>query len=523
MNTLSTQNNLSQKYDVVVIGSGLGGLVSAVILAKEGKKVLVLEKNNQYGGNLQTFVRDKTIFDTGVHYIGGLAKGQNLYNYFSYLDIADQLKLIKMDMDGFDIISFDDDENEYPIAQTYQNFVDQLAVFFPEERENLKLYGEKIEDLCDKFPMYNLNIGTFADEENFLSINAKEFIDSIFTNERLKAVLVGNNFLYVGESQKTPLYIHALSINSYIHSAWRCINGGSQISKLLIKQIKKYNGKVEKYQEIDSFILNDQEVVVGCQAKNGRQFFGDLFISNIDIKKTIDMLGESKFGKPFSRRVKSLEVSPSVFTVYVSFKPQSFPYINHNCYHFNSIDDVWDTFEKKTDDWPNTYVLTFSCDAKNQNFSDGMTIMTYMKYEEVEQWEKTFNVETNDNKGNRGEAYEDFKQLKTNLILDKVEKKFPGIKDSIQSIYTSSPLSYRDFIGSEKGNLYGYLKDSNHPMKTFISPRSKVKNVFFTGQNVRVHGILGVTVGAFVTCSEILGAEYLMNKVHKEINSKLDE
>ena len=169
MSTLYTHDNQTKKYDVVVIGSGLGGLVSAVILAKEGKKVVVLEKNNQYGGNLQTFVRDKTIFDTGVHYIGGLNKGENLYNYFDYLNIADKLKLQQLDKDGFDIISFDDDENEYPIAQTYQNFVAQLTKFFPEEEENLIKYSRKLEDLCSEFPMYNLNIGTFEDEETLSS------------------------------------------------------------------------------------------------------------------------------------------------------------------------------------------------------------------------------------------------------------------------------------------------------------------------------------------------------------------
>ncbi len=523
MTTSSTQNKISKKYDVIVIGSGLGGLVSAVILAKEGKKVLVLEKNNQYGGNLQTFVRNKTIFDTGVHYIGGFDKGENLYNYFDYLDIADKLKLIKMDMDGFDVISFDDDENEYPIAQTYQNFVEQLSKFFPEERDNLIKYSKRLEALCAEFPMYNLNIGSFADEEDFLAINAKEFIDSIFTNERLKAVLVGNNFLYVGQSEKTPLYIHALSINSYIHSAWRCLNGGSQISKLLIKELKKYNGKVEKYQEVEGFVLDENEQVIGCKTKKGDEFYGNLFISNIDITKTIDMLGDSRFGKPFSRRVKSLEFTPSVFTVYVVFKPETFSYINHNIYHFNSIDDVWDTYEKDTTDWPNTYVATFSCNAKNQQFSDSMTIMTYMNFDEVEQWENSYNVEINHNSGNRGDDYEAFKKEKTELILSKIEKKFPDIRTKIKAVYSSSPLSYRDFIGSEKGNMYGYLKDSNNPMKTFISSRSKVKNIFFTGQNVRVHGILGVTVGAFVTCSEILGAEYLMNKVNQVLNAKADE
>lgn len=268
--------------------------------------------------------------------------------------------------------------------------------------------------------------------------------------------------------------------------------------------------------------MNNEEVI-GCETKDGKHFFGDLFISNIDIKKTIDMLGERKFGKPFSRRVKSLEVTPSAFTVYLVFKPNSFPYVNHNIYHFNSIDDVWDTFEKPTNDWPNTYIATFSGDSENPTFSESMTVMTYMTYDEVEQWEATYNVETNENFGNRGADYEEFKRLKADAIISKLEKKFPTIREHITAIHTSSPLSYRDFIGSEKGNMYGYLKDSNHPMKTFISPRSKVKNVFFTGQNVRVHGVLGVTVGAFVTCSEILGAEYLMTKVHQELNQKANE
>lgn len=71
---------MKEHYDVVIVGSGLGGLVSSIILAKEGYSVCVLEKNNQYGGNLQTFVRDKTIFDTGIHYIGGLEKVRTCIN-----------------------------------------------------------------------------------------------------------------------------------------------------------------------------------------------------------------------------------------------------------------------------------------------------------------------------------------------------------------------------------------------------------------------------------------------------------
>ena len=87
--------------------------MSSILLAKEGYKVCILEKNNQFGGNLQTFVRDKTIFDTGVHYIGGLNEGQNLYEYFKYIGIIDDIKLKKLDEDGFDIITFEDDKTDY--------------------------------------------------------------------------------------------------------------------------------------------------------------------------------------------------------------------------------------------------------------------------------------------------------------------------------------------------------------------------------------------------------------------------
>ena len=168
------------QYDVVIIGSGLGGLESAFILSKEGYKVLVLEKNRQLGGSLQIFVREKAIFDTGIHYIGGLNDGQNLNQSFKYFDIMDKLHLHKMDMDGFDKISFDGDPIEYKHAQGYDNFVEQLSIQFPKEREALKNYVKQIKEVCDYFPLYQLRvddapiIGT-----KYLDVSAKDFIAGI--------------------------------------------------------------------------------------------------------------------------------------------------------------------------------------------------------------------------------------------------------------------------------------------------------------------------------------------------------
>ena len=106
-----------QEYDVVIIGSGLGGLLCANILADEGYRVCVLEKNQQLGGNLQTFSRDKVIFDTGVHYLGGLGEGENLNRFFNYFGIMDKRKLEKMEENGFDIVTFERDKTEYPYVR----------------------------------------------------------------------------------------------------------------------------------------------------------------------------------------------------------------------------------------------------------------------------------------------------------------------------------------------------------------------------------------------------------------------
>ncbi|MBK7297336.1 MAG: hypothetical protein IPI91_12125 [Flavobacteriales bacterium] len=80
-------------------------------------------------------------------------------------------------------------------------------------------------------------------------------------------------------------------------------------------------------------------------------------------------------------------------------------------------------------------------------------------------------------------------------------------------MHSSTPLSFRDYIGSPTGSMYGVHKNSNDPMRTFLAPRTKVPNLLLTGQNMNLHGLLGVTVSAIATCSELVGKEYLVNKV----------
>ncbi len=138
-----------------------------------------------------------------------------------------------------------------------------------------------------------------------------------------------------------------------------------------------------------------------------------------------------------------------------------------------------------------------------------------MKFNDVKQWENTFNTLVEEE--NRGEAYKNFKEKKAAIFIDEIEKVMPGIKENILSIHTSTPLTNRDYIGSNEGSMYGYVKDADNPMKSFLSPNTKLKNLFFTGQSLNMHGILGVTISAVLTCSQIVGKENLLASIKKSL------
>lgn len=505
---------MKEKYDIVIIGSGLGGLVSANILAREGYSVCVLEKNNQFGGNLQTFVRDKNIFDTGVHYIGSLGKGENLYQYFKYLGIMDDLKLKKLDEDKFDVITFGDDDKEYYHAQGFKNYVDSLVNQFPEEEKAINIYCEKLKAACKSFPLYNLDGNSNAYDRSFLTLKVSDYLNSITNNTTLKSVLAGSNFLYAGDIN-TPFYVHALSINSFIQSAWRCVNGGGQISKLLVKKLKEYGGEIYNYQEVSKFGF-EEDKLSSVITKKGKKIIADIFISNIEPKLTVEMLDGKGMRKAYVNRIKQIKSGISAFSLYITFKPKTFKYLNYNYYHFKEVNKVWDVQSYSQTLWPESYMISMGVKKNQTEWTDSLTAMAYMNFEEVKQWEDTYNTVAE--KSERGKTYEKFKEEKAALFITELEKKFPNIRACIQSIHTSSPLSYRDYIGSNEGAMYGYVKDANNPMRSFLSPKTKLKNLFFTGQSLNMHGILGVTISAVLTCSQILGKEKLLQSINAALS-----
>jgi all-trans-retinol 13,14-reductase len=499
------------EYDFVIIGSGLGGLACGYILASEGHSVIVLEKNHQIGGHLQVYSRNKVIFDTGVHYVGSLNESENLYQFFKYFGILDKLKLIKMDEDKFDVIRFDDG-SEYHYAQGYDKFRDELIRQFPDEKQAIETYCAQIKELCTKFPLYNLEVsGTSYQMENeILELNAHDYLASITKNSRLQNVLAGSNLLYAGVKEKTPLYVHALIMNSYLSGAYKFVDGGSQIAILLSRAIRNLGGKILKHKKVVGAQYNETGEITSVVLENGETVAGKQFISNVHPAVTIDIFGEDRFLNVYKNRVKGLENSISTFLVHLSFHENTFEYLNYNVYQHHS-DDVWAGINYDRETWPQTYFICTPYVSKNSKYAASMSIMTYMNSAETEKWSHTSN--TIAEPGDREEEYKQFKKEKEAQVLRRIETVFPGITQKIKAVHSATPLTFRDYIGNKDGSLYGILKDSNSTARTQINTKTRIPNLHLTGQNVSMHGILGVTVSAFVTCFSFLDKDQLIQKV----------
>jgi all-trans-retinol 13,14-reductase len=493
---------------VIIIGSGLGGLTCGYILAKNGYRVTVLEKNAQLGGCLQTFTRQGVKYETGMHYIGSMKEGQTLHSFFKYLSLLPGIKLRPLDKMAYDVISIAGER--FPFANGEENFIELLACYFPQERKNLQAYFRVIKEVAGSSPLYSLQCTdamTLLNPDH-VKQSASGFIESVIPdNPLLQKVLAGNIPLYAGVKGKTPLYIHALVNDFYNESTYRIIGGSDSIAKSLVKSIRSMGGTVRALAGVTKINCNYTEAV-SVTLKSGEELKGDYFISNIHPVRMIELLDTHLIRKSFCERISRLDNTIGNFTVYIQFKKNTLPYYNSNLYHYNGQDDVWRGSNYTPNAWPNSFLYMHLCSSFDQQFADGAILMAYMNYGEVAKWKGT-------KIGNRGDEYDAFKQLKSQQLIDLLEQQNPGTRANIERYYSSTPLTYLDYTGTEQGSMYGILRDCNELVQTAVSQRTKIPNLFQTGQNINSHGILGVIIGSIITSGELLGVNTIIKQIRE--------
>ncbi len=512
-------------YDAIVIGSGVGGLSTAGFLARQGKKVLVLEKHYTAGGFSHTYMRKGYEWDVGVHYIGKLdQKTSFLRRVFDYLS-DDQLQWAFMGK-VYDQIIFPDQKYDFVVGR--EAFVESLGKSFPQEKDNIWKYLKLIQEVSRSSQKFfgQRALSPFLGKifsplmkGKFLSYSNKttlEVLQSITSNPKLIGVLAGQYGDYGLPPAQSSFAIHALVADHYIFGGNYPVGGASMIAKTMIPAIEKAGGQVIVNAGVEE-ILTKNNQVLGVRLEKGDEIHSPMVISNAGVFNTFEKLLPSSIAQKHDFPTKLKTVSPSTthICLYIGMKESSrdlglqkanlwiYPDYDHdsNVAKFlqNSEEElplVYASFPSAKDpDWDRRFLRMSTIE-----------LLSLAPYEWFAKWQdKPWRK--------RGDEYEELKENYASRLLQKLYEQVPQVKGKIDYYELSTPLSTRHFCQYQHGEIYGIDHTPERFRQKWLTPRTPVSGLYLTGQDIATNGIAGALMSGVVCASAILGKNLIKEVV----------
>jgi phytoene dehydrogenase-like protein len=498
-------NLASDAHDVVVIGSGMGGLSAGLVLAKKGFKVCVLEQHYRPGGCLHQFFRNRIPFETGFHYVGGVGSDGTLARYLRYLGVYGRLSFQPLDPDGFDLLRFP--EFSFFVPNGWSAFVKRLEDAFPSEKEAIHRYAVVCKELCRGSHTFSFQPPS-GEMGKLTRMALGDFLGGLTANRRLKAVLCGQSMLYGTPPAETPLEVHALVIDSMLQGASGVKGGGDALAAAMVEEIRSHGGVVRLRSRVTHLRMEGTRLSA-AKLESGEEVRGRVFISNAHPKTTLALLPSGVMRPAYVHRVESMREGISCLSGYFVTQDRS-KLRRHNIYWLPSedIDEVYRSHVFGEGGKAEKGVfLSFPRDRDPDSVGPRVVLaLALMAYEEVEQF-------ANSKTGKRGDDYQKFKEWHGQTLQDCVEWLLPDLAGKLERVEVSTPLTHRDYTGTPRGAIYGVRHSVDQWGKYALHPRTRIDNLLLTGQNVLLPGVLGVTVSAFITCGFLLGFDELFGEV----------
>lgn len=516
---------LSSNYDTIIIGSGMGSLTTAAILAKEGQKVLILERHYTAGGFTHIFKRKGFEWDVGIHYIGEVQKPTSVIK--KLFDYISDSKLEWADMgDVYDKIIVGD--KEYDFVKGTQNFKDKMTEYFPDEKEAIDSYVNLVFEAIktsQKFymdkalpPLMSKLIGgkmrkpfyKFSDKTTY------EVLKSLTDNEELIKVLSGQYGDYGLPPKQSSFVMHAAVARHYFGGGSFPIGGSSKIAETTDAVIEQAGGTILTNAEVEEIVIKNNKAT-GVKMKDGKIFSAKNIISGAGIMTTYNKLLPAAVSEKHRLKDQLQKVKRSVShaCLYIGLdgspKDLNLPKTNYWIYpedldhdasvnrYLNDINAefpvVYISFPSAKDpDWSNRYPGKSTID-----------IITLLPYDIFENWEGSRWMK-------RGEDYETLKEKISQRLLEALYKKIPQAKGKIEHYELSTPLTTQHFINYDKGEIYGLDHTPKRFRQRFLQPRTPIKNLYLTGQDVVTAGVAAALFSGVITASAMTGKN-VMKKV----------
>ncbi|MGM9758819.1 MAG: phytoene desaturase family protein [Parabacteroides sp.] len=488
------------KYDVIIIGSGLGGLECAYLLSKAGRSVLVVEQAATPGGCLQSYRRHGLSYDTGLHYVGGLDEGQSLHAIFRYLGLL-ELPWKRLDADGFDRVTIGGQTFLY--AEGFEEFGRRMSDYFPAERTAIRDYVELLKKTSGQ-ELQGLN-PSFHQMESLTEMihrSAWGYLNEQFRDPLLRDVLSGTSLKMELRKESLPLFTFLHGNCSFIESSWRLQGSSSLLVDKLCEGIRQQGGTIRCKCRAEELVEKAGKIRL-LQCADGETYEADWFISDLHPALTNRLIRQSERMRPIYRhRITALENTFGIFTVSLTLKPGQLRYRNWNQYVYTRP-DVWSA------DNQGVSQLLISCRVPEDG-SDYMRQMDLLTPTPCHHWPAS----QYDLRKQGDSDYTRQKEEMAEACLRLANEQLP-LLECTESYHASTPLTWQRYTGIPEGSAYGVRKDYRNPLATLLSPCTPLPNLLLTGQSLILHGVHGVTMTALYTSAQLMGREAIWKIINQ--------
>ena len=477
------------KYDFLVIGAGISGLSSALLLARFGYKVAILEQAARPAPLISGFVRSGVYFETGFHYAGGGNTNGPLDCNLKALGVAKHLEKTLLNRDAFDCVNFADSGFRFDFPQGYDLLENKLVTYFPEQQEAIHSYLDKVRKTAANLPYYEPdgpdhfpNLATLHGE------TLAQVMDGLRIRGALRTLLEIHCLLHGAGPDEVPFLVHAGVVDGYYRSAHTFKGGGRSLARAFSETAKTLGIEIFCRTQVEKITLSAAGSITGAMSRNGDFFSASNCILTAHPACLLKLLPSSSWRPAFRRRLAGLEETISADMVFLS-TPAAEKFFGSNFYFIPSA--THRLLETSHLIRERLLYLNFA-EANGQ--AAGITAILPSRHYDPEQ--KAFS----------SPEYEYGKQRLGDEVRKRIINLLPDLKSELNVETVSTAKTLQAINASPGGSMYGI----KHKLDQF-NPGSltRVRGLYLAGQGIVAPGLLGATISAFLTVGEIVGHQRL--------------